>query len=70
MPDRVAARFVKSTLLKLSRAPVSELAAAALKAQEVAGLDAADFIVIAVPPGTADAAAAPAEAAAQAAVDA
>lgn len=69
MADRAAARFVTAGKLRLSRAPISELAAAALKAEEVAGLTGADFIVIAVPAGTADATAAPAEAAAQAAID-
>lgn len=34
--------------LRLSRAPSAELAAAALRAQQDAGLEAADFIVVAV----------------------
>jgi hypothetical protein len=38
--------------LALSKDPTAELAAAALAAQEAAGLDRADFIVIAVQPDT------------------
>lgn len=37
--------------LELSRSPTSELAAAALDAQRAAGLERADFIVVAVRPG-------------------
>lgn len=53
--DPAAARHVAEATLRLSKAPTAELAAAALEAQEAAGLERADFIVVAVPPGTAPA---------------
>lgn len=40
--------------LRLSRAPTADLAAAAIEAQKTAGLDQADFVVLAVEPGTVD----------------
>jgi hypothetical protein len=48
-----AARLVARSRLRLSRAPVAELAAAAIRAQEATGLEPADveFIVVAVPAG-------------------
>lgn len=55
MPDDTptsAAWLIPEGRLRLSRAPAAELAAAATRAQEAAGLDAADFIVVAVPPGS------------------
>lgn len=52
MPD-AAAVYVEEARLRLSRAASAELAGAALRAQEAAGLDSADFIVVAVPPGAA-----------------
>jgi len=48
------ARIVTEGTLRLSRAPTAELGAAALQAQKAAGLKAADFIIVAVAPGTAD----------------
>lgn len=49
--DNVAARPVARGRLALSRAPVAELAAAAIRAAEAAGLEPADveFVVVAVP---------------------
>jgi arginine repressor len=54
MPD-AGAKYVPVGRLLQSRSPVTELGAAAMQAQDAAGLDRADFIVIAVEPGTADA---------------
>lgn len=54
MPD-AGAKYVPVGRLLQSRSPVAELGAAAMQAQEAAGLEAADFIVVAVTPGTADA---------------
>lgn len=53
---RAGARYVETIRLKMSRAPVAELAAAAIRALEDAGLDAqdADLIVVAVESGRAD----------------
>lgn len=66
--DPAAASTCLESRLRLSKAPTAELAAAALRAQKVAGLDGgADFIVVAVPPGTAEGAVGPVEAAARAA---
>lgn len=60
--DPSAAAYVSEARLRLSKAPAAELAAAALQAQAEAGIDpsagngkGADFIVIAVPAGTAPA---------------
>lgn len=60
-----AAKYVAVGRLYQSRAPVAELGAAALQAQQAAGLEAADFIVVAVEPGHADAVVADVEAAAR-----
>lgn len=51
MATQASAALVEEGRLRLSRAPHAELSAAALEAQEAAGLDSADFIVIAVTPG-------------------
>lgn len=40
-----------SGTLELSRSPAAEIAAAALAAQRTAGLERADFVVVAVEPG-------------------
>lgn len=40
--------------LKLSKAPAAEIAAAAMAAQRDAGLDQADFVIVAVPAGSSD----------------
>lgn len=64
MPD-AAAKYVPVGRLYQSRAPTAELGAAAMQAQEAAGLEAADFIVVAVTPGTADAVVADVERAAR-----
>lgn len=56
MPQKSAAIIVTEGQLRLSKAPTAELAAGALRAQEVAGLEAADFLVVAVQPGSGDAA--------------
>lgn len=54
MPDPSAAEYVVEGRLRLSPAPTSELAAAALRAQEAAGLgEGCDFIIVAVPSGAA-----------------
>lgn len=53
-PALVDARVVTAGTLKLSRAPTAELGAAALQAQKAAGLTVADFVIVAVPAGTAD----------------
>jgi len=50
----VDARIVTAGTLKLSRAPTAELGAAAMQAQKAAGLEVADFVIVAVPPGSAD----------------
>lgn len=50
----VGARIVPEGRLRLARAPTAELGSAALQAQEAAGLDAADFIIVAVTPGAGD----------------
>lgn len=52
MSERASAAVIEETL-RLSRSPAAELAAAALQAQSDAKLPAADFIVVAVPAGTA-----------------
>lgn len=52
--DKVGVRIVPEGRLRLSKAPTSELGDAALQAQHAAGLDAADFIIVAVTPGTGD----------------
>jgi len=49
----IGARVVPEGRLKLSRSPSADIAAAAMQAQEAAGLTTADFIVVAVKPGTA-----------------
>jgi hypothetical protein len=48
-----AATFVSEARLRLSKSPTSEIASAALEAKQDAGLERADFILIAVPAGTA-----------------
>lgn len=48
-----AARTIPEGRLRLARSPTTDLAAAALQAQQAAELQAADFIVIAVDPGAA-----------------
>lgn len=55
-PVKIAAgvRIVPEGRLRLAKAPTAELGSAALQAQEAAGLDAADFIIIAVTPGAGD----------------
>lgn len=68
-----AARFVSASTLALSRAPAAELAGAALDAQAAAGIaeQGAEFIIVAIPAGSDNIAAAAeaAEAAASAALD-
>lgn len=54
MPD-AAAKYVALIHLLQSRSPIAEIGAAAKQAQDAAGLKQADFIVVAVTPGTADA---------------
>jgi tripartite-type tricarboxylate transporter receptor subunit TctC len=52
----ITARIVPEGRLRLAKSPTAELAAAALRAQEGAGLEhktGADFIIIALAPGTA-----------------
>lgn len=51
---RNASRAIAEERLRLSKSPASEIAQAALDAQQAAGLDRADFLVIAVEPGQAD----------------
>lgn len=51
--DPVAARHVPEGRLRLSRAPTAELASAAMEAQQGAGLEAASFVVVAIPPDVA-----------------
>jgi hypothetical protein len=57
--ENTAAMPVARGRLALSRAPVAELAAAAIRAQEASGLEpqAVDFVVIAMPAGNAEPAA-------------
>lgn len=64
------ARYVPLGRLLQSRSPIAELGAAAQQAQQDAGLERADFIIVAVTPGTADAVTPELERAAAAAVDA
>lgn len=54
MTDKVGVRIVPEGRLRLAKVPTSELGDAALQAQQEAGLDAADFIIVAVEPGTGD----------------
>lgn len=49
--DPIAAAVCLEGRLRLSRAPSAELASAALLAQRDARLPAADFVIVAVPPG-------------------
>lgn len=65
MPENTAARYVPEGKLRLDRVPVSLLGAAAIHAQQAAGLEAADFIIIAVPPGQASGMTGPLEQAAR-----
>lgn len=51
---KAGVKIVPEGRLRLSRAPTAELGAAALLAQEEAGLDAADFVIVAVEPGLGD----------------
>lgn len=53
--DPTAARFVTAAQLHANQAPTSLLAAAALQSSDAAGVDLgkADYIVLAVPGGTA-----------------
>jgi len=51
---KAGVRIVPEGRLRLSRAPTSELGAAAQQAQAEAGLDAADFVIVAVEPGLGD----------------
>lgn len=54
MPENARTAIVDEATLRLSRAPAAEIAAGALMAQKAAGLErGADFILIAVPPGSA-----------------
>lgn len=59
------AKYVPVGRLYQSRSPIAELGAAAQQAQAAAGIGAADFIVVAVEPGQADAVVAAVEAAAR-----
>lgn len=52
---RIAAVYVTEERLTVSPAPSAEIAAAAMDAQARAGLDRADFVILAVPPGAATA---------------
>lgn len=56
MAENAAARIAPAGRLRVSRAPVAEIAAAAQHAQEAASLEGAgaDFIVLAVPSGAGD----------------
>lgn len=61
MPENATARVVTNARLTLSRAPAAELAAGAVKAltalKAAAGKrtpPGADYVLVAVPPGTAD----------------
>lgn len=65
MPDNVGARYVPEGKLRLDRVPVALLGSAAIGAQQRAGLEAADFVIIAVPPGQAAAMTGPLEDAAR-----
>lgn len=56
MSAQTGTSVVASERLRLSRAPAAEIAAAALQAQRDAGLERADFVVLAVEPGKLDAA--------------
>lgn len=49
MPENTAVRYVTPAVMRLSRDPSSDLAAAAIRAQEAAGLErgTAAFIVVA-----------------------
>ena len=51
---KAGVRIVPEGRLRLSRAPTSELGAAATLAQQEAGLDAADFVIVAVQTGLGD----------------
>jgi hypothetical protein len=51
---KVGVRIIPEGRLRLAKVPTAELGDAALQAQHAAGLDAADFIIIAVTPGAAD----------------
>lgn len=53
MRTPAAARSIPEGRLRLSRSPTTELAAAALLAQEATELEACDFIIVALPPGAA-----------------
>lgn len=53
MAASTGVQVVPEGRLRLSRSPTAELAAAAYLAQQAAGLDAADFVIVAVAPGTA-----------------
>ncbi len=53
MPPPAAARIVPEGRLRLSKSPTAEIASAAYQAQNAAKLEAADFIIIAVPVGRA-----------------
>lgn len=46
-----AARYVEVGNLMQSDSPIAELGAAAAQAQEAAGLERADFVIVAVAPG-------------------
>ena len=55
--EHAAVNIVPEGRLRLSRSPVAELAAAALRAKEAAGIDAAapaEYVIVACPPGTAE----------------
>lgn len=54
MPRTFAQVGVTSEKLRLSRAPHAELAAAATQAQEDAGLEEADFIIVAIDPDSSE----------------
>ncbi len=54
--SRIGVRVVPEGRLRLAASPTNELAAAALLAQDAAGIppsDGADFVILAVPPGAA-----------------
>lgn len=51
---KAGVRIVPEGRLRLSRAPTSELGAAAMLAQKDTGLDACDFVIVAVEPGAGD----------------
>lgn len=51
---RSGTTYIDAAVLRLSKAPAAEIAAASMQARETAGLEEADLVIVAVPVGHAN----------------